>query len=221
MRQVIKNFPTLLIIIVLFLQKLSELTVNLEFVRNILVPETFLSLNSHSSCMSFSMESLVKFNIPSNLTFSNFDALFQFNPWFTEAHMETGGKNSISYTPIGKTLFIICERGMKSNMLEKHIRIVYNIIRFVKAGPPPASSQSKDYIKYYIPHSPHFLCQPAFCVHSVMTFTTGPFLVLGWEACDKADTKRAERTLRYYGNGLRNSSYKRLLEIQGPHGAVE
>ena len=48
------------------------------------------------------MESLVKFKIPANLTFSNFDAVFQINPWFTEAHVETGGKDSISYKSIGK-----------------------------------------------------------------------------------------------------------------------
>ena len=47
------------------------------------------------------MESLVKFKIPANF-FCHFDALFQFSPWFTEAHVETGGKDSISYTPIGK-----------------------------------------------------------------------------------------------------------------------
>ena len=110
---------------------------------------------------------------------------------------------------------------MKSVLLEKHIRDVFNFIRFVKTGPASANSQSKDCIKYYIPHSPHFLCQPALCRHSVITFTTGPSLVLGWEACDKADIKRAQQTLQYYGNGLRNSAYKRLLEIQGLRGAVE
>ena len=97
--------------------------------------------------------------------------------------METGGKDSISYTPIGRKLFIILERGMNSVMLEKHIRNVFNFIRSVKAGPPSATSQSKDCIKYYIPHSSHFLCQPAFCLHSVRTSSTGPSLVLGWKAC--------------------------------------
>ena len=48
------------------------------------------------------MESLVKFKIIAYLTFSNFDALFHFNPWFTEAHVETGDKDYISCTPIGK-----------------------------------------------------------------------------------------------------------------------
>ena len=78
--------------------------------------------------------SLVKLKLPTNLTFSNFEALFQFNPRSTEAHVLTDGKDSISYTPIEKKHFIICERCMKSVMLEKHIRNVLNFIRYVKAG---------------------------------------------------------------------------------------
>ena len=110
---------------------------------------------------------------------------------------------------------------MKCVLLAKHIRNVFNFIRFVKAGPPSACPQSEDCIKYYFPHSSPFLCQPALCVHSVMTFTTGPSLVLGWEASDKVDIKRAQQRLQYYGNGLRNFANKRLLEIQGSRGAVE
>ena len=110
--------------------------------------------------MRFSMESLVKFKITVNLTFSNFDALFQFNPWFTEPHVETGDKDSISGTPLGK-LFIFCDRGIQSVMSEKHFRTVFNFIRFVKAGPPCANSQSQDCIKYYIAQASHFLCQHA------------------------------------------------------------
>ena len=34
--------------------------------------------------------------------------LFQLNPEYTDCHIETGGKNLISYTPIGEK-FIICK----------------------------------------------------------------------------------------------------------------
>ena len=110
---------------------------------------------------------------------------------------------------------------MKCVLLAKHICKVFNFIRFVKAGPPSPCTQSEDCIKHYFPHSSHFLCQPALCVHSVMTFTTGPSLVFGWEASDKVDIKRAQQTLQYYGNGLSNSANKKLPEIQGSRGKVE
>ena len=61
-------------------------------------------------------------------------------------------------------------------MLKKLIRNVFNFFRFVKAGPPSASSQKKDNIKNYIADSSHLLCQPAHYVHSVITFTIGRWL---------------------------------------------
>ena len=35
------------------------------------------------------------------------------------------------------------------------------------------------------------------------------------------DIQRAQETLQFYGNGLRRTTYKGLLEIQGPRGAAE
>ena len=88
-------------------------------------------------------------------------------------------KTTYHVLPLEKKPFIFCDRGIQPVMFEKHFRTVFNFIRFVKAGPPCANSQSQDCIKYYIAHASHFLCQHALCVHSVMTFTTGPSLVLG------------------------------------------
>ena len=155
------------------------------------------------------------------MTFSNFDALYQWNSWFTEAHIETGGKDSISYTPCRQKLFVLCERGLKSVLLEKRIRNVYNFIRSVKTGPSALSAESANKLKYNTPSSEHFLCQPALCVHTVLTFTNGPSLVLGCEACNVTDIQRAQEPLQFYGNGLRRTTYKRLLEIQGSRGAAE
>ena len=47
-------------------------------------------------------------------------------------------------------------------------------------------------------------------MHSVMSFTTGPSLVLGLEAFDKVDIERAQKTVQNYENGLGNSAYNCL-----------
>ena len=74
---------------------------------------------------------------------------------------------------------------------------------------------------YYIPNKSHFLCQPALCAHSVLTFTTDPSLVLGWEAINISDISRAQETLSNYGNGLQNNAFKSLINIHGIKGAAE
>ena len=96
---------------------------------------------------------LCTFSIPESLTFTNFDALFQFNPYYTDGHVETGGKDSISYTPVGEKLFIICNRGEQSVLLERQLRSVKDLIQFVKNGP----DKYKLSMYYYIPSRSHFL----------------------------------------------------------------
>ena len=174
-------------------------------------------LNEHSFSVSFSMLNLCTFSIPESLTFTNFDALFQFNPYYTDGHVETGGKDSISYTPVGEKLFIISNHGKESVLLERQLRSVKNFIQFVKSGP----DTYKHSMYYYIPNKSHFLCQPALCAHAVLTFTTGPSLVLGWEANTVNDTSRAQETLSNYGNGLQNNAFKSLVIIHGIKGATE
>ena len=59
------------------------------------------------------------------------------------------------------------------------------------------------------------------CAHSVLTFTTGPSLVLGWEANNINDISRAQEALSNYGIGLQNNAFKSLLNIHGIKGAAE
>ena len=144
-------------------------------------------LNEFSFSASFSLLNLCTFCISESVTFTNFDALFQFNPYYTDGHVETSGKDSISNTPVGEKLFIICNRGKQSVLLERQLRSVKNFIQFVKNGP----GKYKLSMYYYIPSKSHFLCQPVLCAHSVLTYTTGPSLVLGWEANNINDISRA------------------------------
>ena len=114
---------------------------------------------------------------------------------------------------MGEKLFIICNRGKQSVLLES----VTNFIQFVKNGP----GKYKHSMYYYVPNKSNFLCQPALCAHSVLTFTTGLSHVLGWEAKNKKDISRAQETLSNYGNGLQNNAFKSLINIHGIKGAAE
>ena len=109
-------------------------------------------LNEFSFSASFSLLNLCTFSIPESLTFTNFDAFFRFNPYYTDGHVDTGGKDSISYTPVGEKLFI-CNRGKQSVLLERQLRSVKNFIQFVKNGP----GKYKHSMYYYIPNKSHFL----------------------------------------------------------------
>ena len=92
-------------------------------------------LNELSFSASFSLLNLCTFSIPESLTFTNFDALFQFNPYYTDGNVKTRGKDSISYTPVGGKLFIICNRVKQSVLLERQLKSVKNFIQFVKNCP--------------------------------------------------------------------------------------
>ena len=178
---------------------------------------------NHSYNVSLSLQNLVTFEMPSNISFSSFDAIVQFNAWYTEGHIELAGNESISYTPIGSKIFLIAERGSNSVLLEKRLRGVNNFMKFVKEGNISRNSlfPKSHSIRFYIPNEEHFLCQPALCAHAVLTGSIGPSIVMGFEGFDSTDRTRSYETLSGYGNGLRNNSFKRLLEIQGVRGAAE
>ena len=84
--------------------------------------------------VSLSLQNLVTFEVPSNISFSSFDAIVQFNAWFTEDHIKLAGNDSISYTPIGSKIFLIAERSSFSVLLEKRLRGVNNFMKFVNDG---------------------------------------------------------------------------------------
>ena len=118
---------------------------------------------------------------------------------------------------MGEKLFIICNRGKQSVLLEWQIGIVKIFIHFVKNG----QGKYKNSMYDYIPNKSHFLCQPVLCAHSVLTFTGGPSFVLGWEANNITDISRAHETLSTYGNGLQNNALKSLINIHGIKGSAE
>ena len=70
-----------------------------------------------SKAWAFSVHHLSKYSMPNSLYFRTVDAIFSRGQWFTEAHVELCGEDSISATLLGKQLFLYALRGEPSKLL--------------------------------------------------------------------------------------------------------
>lgn len=158
---------------------------------------------------------LIDYRIPEGMEATKEDMIVSFGRWFTDGHIETGADDSISYTPIGKKLFLICKRGDRSVLFESQMRDLTYFMHFVRKG--PINFVDAENIKFFIPSRESFLCQPALCAHAVVTFTprNQASLVLGWEAVDKNDASRASIALKRYAKGLQHGVIERSLKENG------
>ena len=57
---------------------------------------------------TFCVDSLMSSVLPDGFTGVRRDAMVQWNEWWTEAHVEIGGNDSVSKTPCGEKLLLIC-----------------------------------------------------------------------------------------------------------------
>ena len=178
-----------------------------------------VELNQHSWCYSMSLKNIVSTNIPTCLKLTKLDAIVQFNSWFTDGHIETGGDDSVPITLLGEKLYFICTPGKHSINFEKIIRNSDDFMNFVMKA--PVNSFTKENVKCYIPQPGYILCQPSLASHAVLTSTAGVSFVWGWEACNMKDSNRVERVLRDYGSGIRHEGFKALLGYAGMEGALQ
>ena len=177
------------------------------------------AVNDASWCYSFSMKDLVICNIPSCVKQTKLDALLQFKSWWTVGHIETGGEESISVTPIGNKLFLISERGNFSIDLERNMRQESDFMNLIKSGPSNRVMQNK--VRYYIPQPDYILYQPGLCAHCVLTASEGVSMVFVWEARNLSGHNIPQETLRYYSSGIRHGEYKQLLNTYSVGSALK
>ena len=57
---------------------------------------------------TFCVDGLMSGVLPDGFTGVRRDAMVQWNEWWTAAHVETGRNDSVSKTPCGEKLFLIC-----------------------------------------------------------------------------------------------------------------
>ena len=74
-----------------------------------------------SNAWSFNVQGLAKYSIPESLTITKLDGNIAFGNWFTAGHIETGGDDSITHTPVGRKLMLIAKRGIVSRYIESLI----------------------------------------------------------------------------------------------------
>ena len=96
-----------------------------------------------STAWYFSPDGLVKFKMPERLQLTKVDAIASFVIWYTGAHIETGGDDSITHYPIGKKMMIFAERGCQSRIVEPLLQNTKTLENFLLKGPRSAVSKMK------------------------------------------------------------------------------
>ena len=164
-------------------------------------------LNTDSAACSLTLRDLMSFTAPKNLIVVKQDAIVSNGCWWTDGHIEVGGGDGISYTPLGSKLFLICRRGHFSAKFERLMRDPWYFMHYIETGP---QKNNIPHVWFYIPSKNHFLCQPACCSHAVLT-SDSPAIVTGWEALDLDDSARINTILSCYGQGLKRGTWKSLI----------
>ena len=162
-----------------------------------------------SNAWSFNMQGLANFSSPESLTITKLDGIIAFGNWFTAGHIETGGDDSITHTPVGRKLMLIAKRGNVSRYLESLITSVKFLVNFL-SKPPPKSIKQR--VRFYFTDPLSLMVQPALCAHAVVTLSSGPSIVAGFEGKMETDLLRREQVIQYYATGLGRERRNVLLD---------
>ena len=141
----------------------------------------------NSKAWSFNLEGLVDYTVPECITLTKLDGICSFGNWYTSAHIETGGDDSITFVPVEKKFMLIGKRGNASPRLENLINSVKSVLHCLSK---PPSSLMKRNVKFFITDPNSLMVQPALCAHTVITWGGGPALVMGFEGKQENDITR-------------------------------
>ena len=79
---------------------------------------------------TFSFGDYSKAELPKGYRLKTQDAIFQWNEWWTRSHIEIVGDASVSKTPFGENVFLLCRSGNPSLLLEKIMSTPEFFLRF-------------------------------------------------------------------------------------------
>ena len=149
-------------------------------------------------CCIFSCGSFIcSWSIPDSLKFSSIAGIYSAGRWFTEAHIEINGDDSIAAEPIGKKLYIYAAGITASRWLLKTVVDVSAFMALVTQGPPP---EWEDKLFFCIPKAKSVIAQPSFWAHLITV--QGPAFVLGWEAGIVQNEQRLRSVQYSFSRGL-------------------
>ena len=123
------------------------------------------------------MDHLCAWSLPKCLEFSSVVGIYSFDKWFTEAHIENKGDESIAAMPFGKKLFIYAAGITASRWLLKTVVDIPSFLALASQG-RPESWETK--LFFGIPKPTSVIAQPSFWAEAVLT-VEGPAFVLVWE----------------------------------------
>ena len=147
------------------------------------------------------MTGLSFYTAPRHVKGAHSSAIIGVGHWFTDGHVEEGGDVSVSLTSIGRKFFMIANRGAASNRLFAMTSTIESFVSWVLKGPTLPCEKN---IFYHITDVTDMIIQPSLCAHSVLTISTGPFLVSGWEANDVTDKHLKSQLIAKYCPGICN-----------------
>ena len=150
------------------------------------------------------------------VTFTNFDAIFPSSPYYRDRYVETVGKNSTSYTPVGEKLFINCNRGKQSVLQERQLKVLRISFNFSRVA--RVNTKMPRTITFQTTLSSLPACLMRAFIFDLQNWS---FTCLGLGRRIIVDVSRAQETLSSYGNGLQNNAFKSLINIHGIKGAAE
>ena len=99
----------------------------------------------NSKAWSFNLEGLVDYTVPECITLTKLDGICSFGNWYTSAHTETGGDDSITFVPVGKKFMLIAKGGNASRRLENLFNSVKSVLHCLSK---PPSSLMKQNVKF-------------------------------------------------------------------------
>ena len=77
----------------------------------------------------------------------------------------------------------------------------------------PPAPQKKPSVKFYISDPTSLMIQAAICAHTVITFSKGPALVVGFERIINSDDNRRQQVLSYYSSAVNQNKSQVWLDV--------
>ena len=108
---------------------------------------------------------------------------------------------------------MIAKRGAASSRLFAMTSTIESFVSWVLKGPKLPCEKN---IFYHITDVSDMIIQPSLCAHSVLTISTGYFLVSGWEANDVTDRHLKSPLVTKYCPGICNEVLRVGLKKSNP-----
>ena len=173
------------------------------------------SMFPRSIASSLDMTEISSYEVPQHVRRAHSPAINGVGRWYTDGHVEEGGDVSVSVTAIGKKFFMIANRGAASERLYDVTSTLDSFVSWVLDGPKLACEKN---IFYCITKESDMIVQPSLCAHAVLTSSTGPFLVSGWEANDISDPRIKSELIHSYCPGVCNEVLRKGVQLLSPEG---